>query len=1039
MQISRTSIERPVFATVISLLLSVLGIGALLLLPVREYPDIDPPVVSISTVYPGAAAEVVDREITETIEEFISGIEAIDTIVSTSRNEVSNITIEFLLERDLEAAAADVRDKVSQARAELPNDAEDPIISKTASDAEPIMWLTLTSDRRDRLQLTDYADRNLVDPLSILPGVARVIIGGERRYAMRIWLDRAALAVHDVTVADVVAGLRAQNVELPAGRIESAEREFTVRAVTRLNTPAAFRELVLREEGDYQITLGDVARVAVGAEDYRSAVRVDAEPAVGLGVVRQSKSNTLSVAQAVRNEVERLRAALPADIEIAVGFDASIFIEGSIREVAKTLAITICLVIAVIFLFLASLRTTLIPAATIPVSLLASFTVLYLFDFSINTITLLAVVLAIGLVVDDSIVVLENVFRRSVEGEPRLLAAARGADQIGMAVIATTLVLIAVFVPLVFLSGDVGRLFTEFAVALAASVAFSSLVALTLGAMIASKLIDAQRQRQGRLYRWVTDGFDRLGRGYRWLLERLLKVPLLALGFTLLASLAVYWSYQALPQELAPTEDRGTLIIPIRAPQGSTMDYTQRYVKRIEDLLKPLSDADGPVRRIISIIGLGAQGPAPVNEALLIVQLKPWRERTQSQQQLAQQLMPQLLAISGVEAFAVNPPSLGQEGFDEPVQFVIGGPDYAAAQEWARQILAKARDMPELVNARLDYEETKPQLEVTVNRRRAADLGVSVRAIGETLQFLFGEEDVTDYVYDSQTYEVIPRAIAGDRNKPSDLKEIYVRADSGELVPLSSLVELRTVGAPNELRRVNRSPSVTLSASLAPEAALGDALARLETIAERELPAAAQIDYLGRSREYQQSSGDIYFAFGLALVIVFLVLAGQFESFVHPVSIMLPVPLAVTGGLLALVLFGMSFNIYSQIALILLIGIMAKNAILIVEFANQIREQGRDLRETVAEAAAGRLRPVLMTSIATSFGALPLALASGPGAEGRAVIGVVMIAGTLFATLLTLFVVPGLYLLLAPFTRPVGALAKELRALEKADAEGENR
>ena len=860
--------------------------------------------------------------------------------------------------------------------------------------------------------------------------MARVIIGGGRNYAMRIWLDSQAMAVRGLTPADVVNRLRLQNVELPAGRLESGERELTVRATTRLNTPAAFRDLVLQQVNGDQITLGEVARVEIGAEDYRSAVRVDGQPAVGLGVVRQSESNTLSVAQGVKEKMQQINTLLPDDVNIDIGYDASTFIEGSLREVLKTLAITAALVIGVIFVFLSSAKATLIPAATLPVSLLAAFTALYIFGYSINTISLLALVLAIGLVVDDAIVVLENVFRHNEENEPRLLAAARGADQVGMAVIATTLVLLAVFVPLLFLSGDVGRLFTEFAVTLGAAVAFSSLVALSLGAMLTSKLVDAEGLSQRRLYRITRQGFDSLNQVYRRGLARLTRVPVVVVILALLASGAAYSLYQQLPKELAPTEDRGTIIIPVEAPQGASFAYTQQIVKDIETILKPMTGDSGPVHRIISIIGLAQQGPAPVNEALLIVQLKPWGQRQQQQQAIVSQLQPQLLRIAGAQGFAINPPSLGQQGFSSPVQFVISASNYADAQNWAQQIMAQVGQINGLVNPRLDYKETKPQTEVSVNRRQAAALGISVRQIGEALRIMFGEDDVTDYVYNARTYEVIVRAEAEDRGAPEDINDIQVRSASGALVPLGSVVEYRTLGAPNELRRVNRLPSVTLSASLAPNMALGDVLAELDQLAQSELPAQARINYLGSSKEYKESASGIYVAFGLALVIVFLVLAAQFESFIQPVIIMFPVPLAITGGLLALVVFGQSFNIYSQIALILLIGIMAKNAILIVEFANQLRDQGYQVRDAITESAAGRLRPVLMTSIATTFGAVPLAIASGPGAEGRMVIGIVIISGTVFATLLTLFVVPGLYQLLAPHTQPATSVAQDLKKLE---------
>jgi len=1028
----RLSIERPVFATVVSLLIVVLGIGAALRLPVRELPDVDPPTVLVTTVYPGAAAEVVEREVTEPIEERVASIEGIDTVTATSRDEFSRIEIQFQLYRDLDAAAADVRDKIGEVRAELPEEAEEPVIAKTAGGSQAMMWLTLQSDLRDRLELSDFTERNLVDPLSVVRGVGRVLIGGERRYAMRIWLDPEAMAVREVTVDDVIAALREGNVELPAGRIESEEREFTVRATTELDTARQFRDLIVRDEAGYQVTLGEVAEVEVGAEDYRTLVRRDGEPAVGVGIVRQSKANTLAVANGVLAEIERLRPGFPEDVEIDVAYNEALFIRGSLQQVGITLAITAGLVIAVLFFFLRSLRTVLIPAVTIPVSLVGTFIILLAFGYSINTLTLLALVLAVGLVVDDAIVVTENIFRRNEEGEPRLLAAARGGAQISFAVIATSLVLISVFVPLAFMTGTVGRLFTEFAVALAAAVAFSSLVALTLGPMLGSRLVDAEAARHSRFYRAIERGFAAIARGYRRLLEGVVKVPLLVVGAAVVLSGGLYVVYQALPQELAPTEDRGFFIIPVQAPEGASLDYTLGHVERIEQILAPLSGDDGPIDGTISIIGAATEGPAKVDEALVIVRLEPWGERALAQQEILARVLPEIAGLAGVQAFAVNPPSLGVQGFEQPVQFVIAGPTYDAAQRWARQVFARAQqEVPGLTSARLDYKETKSQVQLSVDRHELADLGLSVRQVGEALRVLLGELDVTDYAERGETYEVMLRAVPEARDEPGDLENVYLRAESGELVQLSGLVEREAVGAPAELTRVDRLPAVTLKGSLAEGAALGDVLAELDRIAAEIVPPAGRISYLGRSQEYQQSSAGLYITFALALVIVFLVLAAQFESFVQPVTIMTAVPLAITGGLLAMWLFGISFNIFSQIGLILLIGLMAKNGILIVEFANQLRDQGRDVGAAVVEAGEVRFRPVVMTSVATSFGALPLALAIGPGAEGRAAIGVVVIGGIIGATLLTLFLVPALYRLLAPLTAPRGRIAERLQRLER--------
>ncbi len=1035
MVLSRTAIERPVFATVISLLIVVLGVGALLRLPVREFPDVDPPTVAVFTTYPGASAEVVEREVTEVIEDEIAGISGIRTVTSTTRDQFSQISVEFRLEEDLDAAAADVRDAISAIRAELPEEADAPIISKTAAQAQAMMWITLTSDQRSRLALTGFAERRLVDPLSVVPGVANVIIGGARRYAMRIWLDPERMAALGVTVNDVAGRLRAQNVELPAGRIESEQRAFTVRSTTRLDTPEQFRDLIVRASDDYQVTLGDIAEVALGAESTRTLVLAGGEPAIGLGIVRQSQANTLEVASGIRATLEALRPVIPDDIRFDFPYDESVFIEGSIIEVARTLAIAMALVVAVIFLFLRSWRTTLIPAVTIPVSLVGTFTVLWLFGYSVNTLTLLALVLAIGLVVDDAIVVIENVTRHAEQGEPRLLAAARGSDQIGFAVVATTLVLVSVFVPLVFLTGDVGRLFTEFGVALAAAVTFSSLVALTMGAMLSSRLVRSGGGH-GRLFRASERGFAVMTGGYRRAIEAAVRVPWLVLLAAAAVAAAAWFIYSALPAELAPTEDRGTIIIPVDAAEGATVEYTAAFVEEVRAVLAPLTGTDGPIDTTIAIVGPGQEGPAETNRAFIIVKLDPWGERDRAQQQIVDELVPQLLALPGARAFAVNPPSLGQQGFAQPVQFVIRGPTYEAAYRWAQQVLERAQDIEGLVSVRLDYSETRPQVRLSVDRARAAALGLTIRQIGETLQVLFGGQDITEFTLRGETYEVMVRAPEPERRTPEALETVYVRASNGELVSLRGVVELEEAGAQPELPRVDQLPAVTLSASLTPALALGDALAQLERIAAETLPPQARISYLGRSQDYQESSAAIYVVFALALVIVYLVLAAQFESFIHPLVIMLSVPLAITGGLASMLVTGTTFNIFSQIGLILLIGLMAKNGILIVEFANQLRDGGQDLRDAVVEASVVRLRPIVMTSAATICGGVPLVLSSGPGAAARGAIGVVVIGGMIVATLMVIFVVPVLYLLLARFTRPTGEVARRLSQLEQDHAAG---
>ncbi len=1028
MILSRISIQRPVFATVISLLLVVLGLAALTQLAVREYPDIDPPVVSITTVYPGASAEVIDREITEIIEEQISGIEGIRLITSRSEDEISDVSIEFSLGRDLDAAAADVRDRLGVAVASLPDEAEPPVVAKVSGDAQPVVWISLTSERRSALELTEYAERYLTEPLSILPGVARVVVGGERRQAMRIWLDMDAMSARNVTVSDVVEALQAENVELPAGRVEGLSREFSVRSVTRLSEPEEFANLVLRVQDGYQLTLGDVARVAIGPESERSAVLLDGQTAVGLGVVRQSKTNTLRVTRAVREEVAALQQELPDDINMEVAYDEAVFIEGSLREVVITMLITGVLVVAVIFLFLRSLRTTLVPAVTIPISLIGAFVVMWALGHSINTLTLLALVLAIGLVVDDAIVMLENVYRRHEQGEPRLLAGARGADQVGFAIIATTLVLVSVFVPLAFIPGDTGELFTEFGIALAAAVSFSSLAALTLGAALSSRVVEVGGH--GRFYDWTERAYNRVAAGYERGLQRVVSHPLIAIAIALLVSVLAYGVFLLLPRELVPTEDRGVVIIPVEAPEGASFAYTRNVVDSIDALLRPLRE-DGPIDRSLAIIAPARQGPGPVNEAFMIVGLQPWGERDMPQQALVGRLLPDLLALPEARAFAINPPSLGQGGFGEPVQLAIGGPDYATAARWGNQLLEGVAALPGVLNPRIDYNESKPQLLVRLDRRRAADLGIDARRVGETLQVLFGGRDVTEFIEASRIYEVMVEAQRRDARTPDDLQNVFLRTREGVLVPLRSIMSLQEVGSPPELRRVNRSPSVTLTGSLAPGVALGDTIARVNQIAADTLPEGARLTWLGQAETYLEAQGNVAFIIVLALVIVFLVLAAQFESFIHPAVIMLSVPLAFTGGLFALYVGGQSFNIYGQVGLVLLIGLVTKNGILLVEFANQIRDAGEDVRAAALRAGKVRLRPVLMTSVATIIGATPLALASGPGAEGRTAIGIVVIGGMLLSTVLTLFLVPTLYALLARYTRPTRWWTQRLQEQEQ--------
>lgn len=1025
MILSDISIKRPVFATVLSLLIVVFGLAALFGLPVREYPDIDPPIVSISTKYTGAAAEVMDTQVTQIVEGAISGIEGIRSIQSSTRQGSSYTSIEFTTSRDVDIAANDVRDAISRVTNELPDEADPPVVRKADSDARPMMWVTLRSDIWDSAQLSDYADRVLSDRLAVVDGVADVRIGGERRYAIRVWLDRERLAARNITVAEVEQALRANNVELPAGSVDSSTRNFTVRAEGRLTTVEEFRALVVRRDGNQLLRLGEVADVRMGVESDVGRLRSNGDTAVGLGIIRQSKANTVAVSDAVRAELEDIRQTLPPEITVAESYDESIFIRASIREVMITLAIAVSLVILVIFLFLRSWRATLIPAVTIPVAVIGAFIGLGFLGFSINVLTLLAVILAIGLVVDDAIVMLENIQRRVDKGEPPLLAAYRGARQVAFAVIATTLTLVAVFVPISFMGGNVGRLFAEFGFTLAAAVVVSSLVALTLAPMLCSKWLRRSQEEHSQSHGfWAVSEkiLNGLTRGYERLLGFSLNQAGIVLGLGLVGLVVALVIYPELPQELAPIEDRGVIIMPTSVPRGATVEYTDHYTKQAEDILLPYLDA-GIGERTLSIVGSRGRE----DSAFIIMGLAPWEDRDIKQQQVASELRERFRDITGIRVMAINPPGLGQRGFSQPVEFVVAGPDYESVQEWSEELLERAKENPNLLSLETDFELTQPELSVVIDRDRAADLDITIQDVGLTLQTMLASRNVTTYLERGREYDVIMQADDASRATPSDLEQIFLRPrEGGDLIPLQALVSVSEQGANPDLRRIDRLPAVVISGSLADGYDLGSALDYLNTLAVDTLPPEARLSYQGLSREFQDSSAAVYVTFGLAFIIVFLVLAAQFESWIHPLIIMLPVPLAVTGALLALWWSGISLNIYSQIGIIMLLGLMSKNGILIVEFANQLRDEGYAVKDAILEGAALRFRPVLMTTISTVFGAVPLVIATGAGAESRAAIGVVILGGLIFATTLTLFIIPVLYNLLAGFAKSANAVEHEL-------------
>jgi multidrug efflux pump len=1026
MILSDLSVTRPVFAAVLSLLLVAFGLVAFDRLPLREFPDIDPPVVSIETTYPGASAAVVETRITRLIEDRVSGVEGIRSIVSQSEDGRSAITIEFNLGRPIDGAANDVRDRVFGILSQLPPEADPPSIQKVDSNEDVILWLNLQSDQMTVPELTDYARRYLVDRFSVIDGVARVQVGGAQTYALRIWLDRQAMAARGLTVADVEDALRAENLELPAGGIESQTRQFSVRVERAFGTPEQFAELVLAQGADgYLVRLGDIARVERGTEENRTFFRGNGVPMVGLGIIKQSTANTVAVADAAKAEAARLNATLPGGMEIRQSYDTSVFIKGAIREVYKTLAIAIALVILVIFLFLGSVRAMLVPAVTVPVSLIATFTVLWGLGFSINILTLLALVLAIGLVVDDAIVVLENIHRRMEQyGESRLVAAYRGTRQVGFAVLATSIVLVSVFVPIAFLQGDIGRLFSEFALTMAAAVAFSTFVALTLSPVLASKILP-QDHRHSVLTRGIDWGFGLIRRGYLAALRVLLRARWLMVLLFLGSIGAAIWLYQQIPQEYTPKEDRGAFFVLVDGPEGASFSYMQTYMDEIERRLMPYTESGEAIRLLVRaprIFG-SAQN---YNSGIAVLVLGDFADR-RSAWVIMEEIRKKLSDLPGIKAFPVMRQGFGAR-IQKPVQFVLGGASYAELAAWRDILLAEIeKSNPGLTGLDWDYKETKPQFRVEIDYQRAADLGVKVGVIGRALETMLGSRKVTTYLDAGEEYDVMLEGERSAQQSPASLQNLYVRSDrSGELIPLSNLVRVSEVADSKSLNRYNRLRAITIEANLAEGLSLGQALDYLEGLARTHLPEEARIDYKGQSRDFRQAGGGILFVFALGIVVVYLVLAAQFESWIHPLVIMLTVPLAMVGALFGLWLTGETLNIYSQIGLIMLVGLAAKNGILIVEFANQLRDQGMAFRNALLEASQVRLRPIVMTGITTAAGSLPLLLSSGAGAETRSVIGTVILFGVLAATLFTLFVVPVAYDLLARRTGSPGDVARQL-------------
>jgi len=1024
--ISDLSVRRPVLATVMSLLLLILGLAAAFGLSLREFPDVERPVVNIETRYRGASSDVVESRITQIIENEISGIEGVERLNSASRDERSQINVEFSLDRDLDGAANDVRERLSRVAQRLPLEADPPQITKVDSGTDPIVWINVSSTQRGMLELTDYMQRYLVDQFSTLEGVASVRLNGARRYAMRVWLSRENLASRQLTVADVENALLRENVELPAGRLESTEREFTLRTDTNLRTEEDFHNLVVGRGADgYLVRLGEVAEVRLAADDDRSISRSNGVIGTSMAIIPQSKANVLATSAAVKKQLEAVQRTLPPDIKAEINIDNGIFIAASLRNVVFALSETLILVLIVIFLFLGTLRATLIPAVTIPVSIVAAAIVMLVLGYSINTLTLLAAVLAIGLVVDDAIVVLENIVRRIEGGEPAALAAINGSREIGFAVIATTLVLMAVFVPISFMSGDTGRLFGEFGVTVAAAVGFSAFVALSLTPMMTSKLFAGGMPRSrmaGGVDRLFHDIDDRYALGLRKTLTG--KRPLWIVGgalgmFTLvllLLVLGVPFPGLKLASELTPQEDRAFVRIFVTAPEGSSIAYMDRQLRQIEEIAQD-EVARGNAKRLITRTG-GFGRNADVNTGQVSLPLTLWDERDDSASVIADRLRQRTQNIPGGRVNVNQAGSPLARNSTRPLAIALGGGDYAEIVKWRDKIMQRvATENPRILNLESDYLERQPRVIVQIDRNKAADLGVSLSTVGRTLETMLGSRIVTTFERGGEEYDVILQARTEQRASVGDLDNLYVRSDkNGDLLPLSAMVRVEERAGPTELRRTDRMRAIELAGSLAPGYALGDAVDYMEKLIREEAP-AAQIIYNGETYQLKKSGDTLWITFAFALLVVYLVLAAQFESFIHPVVILVTVPLAITGALLGLWLFNSTINVFSQIGCVMLIGIACKNGILIVEFANQLRDRGVQFVDAVIQASATRLRPVLMTSLCTAFGAVPLMLAHGAGAESRESIGATVFFGTVVSLGLTLYVVPALYLLIARNTR----------------------
>lgn len=1016
--LSSISIKRPVLAIVMSLVILLFGGIGISLLGVREYPSVDPPVINVSTSYVGANSDVILAQITEPLEEQINGIQGIKSLTSTSADGRSNITVEFEVGADLEAAANDVRDKVSGAQRSLPPDADPPVVSKADADSQPIVGVNVKSDSRSLLELTEIADNVFKERLQTIPGVSRVQIWGEKEYAIRLRMDPLKMASYGITPMDVLNKIQTENVELPSGRIEGQSIELSVRTKSRLSSPQEFNELIIKESETNLVRFQDIGMAELSALNEKTLLRRNGIPMVAVVLVPLPGSNNIEIADEFYKRLEFIKKDLPADIGVEVGFDGTSYIRQSISEVEETIITAFILVVAIIFLFLRDWRTTFIPVVTIPISLIGVFFIMYLMDFSINVLTLLGIVLSIGLVVDDAIVVLENIYARIEKGEKPMEAAAKGSEEIFFAVIATTVALAAVFLPVIFLTGTTGRLFREFGIVVAGSVIISAFVALTMTPMLSARMLKL-RSKQNAFYRFTEPFFVWLNESYEAALTKFMKIKWVSFPIILVMGLGIYWLFNKLQTELVPIEDRSELRINMTGPEGATFSFMDQVINDLNSQLKK----ELPQSELASITSMTSPGwgTANTNSGFVRLFLTDAAQRTRTQQEIFTQVNASLKGVTAVRAFAQQPASIGDRRGGLPVQYVIQAPTLEKLKAVIPKFMDKAAQNPAFIFTDINLKFTKPELEIEIDRERARNMGVSVQEIARTLQLSYSGQRFAYFIKGGKQYQVVGEMRLQDRNEPVNLRMLYVRGDNGELIQLDNLVRVVEKSTPPQLYRFNRFVSATVSANLADGVTIGAGLDEMDKIAAEVLDDTYATDVTGPSKEFRESSNSLLFAFIFALVLIYLVLAAQFESFADPLTIMFTVPLAIFGALATLWMFDFTLNIFSQIGIIMLIGLVTKNGILIVEFANQRKEEGMDVQEAIYGAAVSRLRPILMTSMSTILGILPIALALGAGAESRVPMGAAVIGGLAFSTVLTLFIIPGVYTYL---TSKKGVLAK---------------